>query len=222
MQGRHNMTNEPTTTDSTLLVAAKKGEARAFECLMSRYQARIFAVAFRITRNREDAQDIAQQSFHKAFVHLDTFQGKASFSSWLTRIAINEALMYLHRKRALTEISLEDMKSEPETFPMEIPDKGKGPAEIYEQKERKRILSRAINRLSLESRTAVLLRHEERSIEEAAEIVGVGSGTLKARLFRAREKLRVLLTPPPRVSVETNHGNVGLDSSPDLGCLLGD
>jgi RNA polymerase sigma-70 factor, ECF subfamily len=222
MQGRHDMTNEPMTADSTLLVAAKKGEGRAFECLMSRYQARIFAVAFRITRNREDAQDVVQQSFHKAFLHLDTFQGNASFSSWLTRIAINEALIYLRRKRALSENSLEGMKSDAETFPMEIPDKGQGPAEIFEQNERKRILSRAVGRLSLESRTALLLRLEERSIEEAAEIVGVGSATLKARLFRAREKLRVLLTPPPRVSVETNHGNVGLDSSPDLGRLLGD
>jgi RNA polymerase sigma-70 factor, ECF subfamily len=197
------MMNEPMTTDWTLLAAAKEGDGPAFECLMSRYQARVFAVAFRITRNREDAQDIVQQSFHKAFVHLDTFQGKASFSTWLTRIAINEALMCLRRKRALSEISLEDMKSEPETFPTEIPDKGKSPAEIYEQNERQRILSRAINRLSLESRTAVLLRLEERSIEEAAEILGVGSGTLKARLFRARERLRALLTPRRRVSAET-------------------
>ena len=212
------MTNEQMTTDSTLLVAAKEGDGPAFECLMSRYQKRIFAVAFRITRNREDAQDIVQQSFHKAFVHLDTFQGKSSFSSWLTRIAINEALMYLRKKRAQSEISLEHMKSDAESCPMEIPDKGKGPAEIYEQNERKRILCRAIRRLSLESRTAVLLRLEERSIEEAAEILGVGSGTLKARLFRAREKLRVLLTPRPRVP----GGSLGLASSPDLGCFLAD
>jgi RNA polymerase sigma-70 factor (ECF subfamily) len=164
---------------------------------MGRYQARIFAVAFRITRNREDAQDVVQQSFHKAFLHLDAFQGKSSFSSWLTRIAINEALMYLRKKRGLSEISLEDMKSETESCPMEIPDRRKTPAEIYEQSEAKQILFTAINRLSLESRTAVLLRLEERSIEEAAEVLGVVSGTLKARLFRAREKLRVLLTPRP-------------------------
>lgn len=189
------MTSSCWGSDSAQVAATKKGEGQAFESLMSRYQARIFAVAFRITRSREDAQDVVQQSFHKAFVHLDTFQGKASFSTWLTRIAINEALMYLRRKRALSEISLEDMKSESESFPTEIPDKAKGPAELYEQNEAKRILSRAINRLSLESRTALALRLEERSVEEVAEILGVGVRSLKARLFRARKKLRVLLVP---------------------------
>lgn len=131
---------------------------------------------------------------------------------------INEALMCLRRKRALSEISLEDMKSDAETFPTEIPDKGKGPAEIYEQNERKRVLSRAINRLSLEFRTAVRLRLEGRSVEEAAEILGVGSGTLKARSFRAREKLRVLLTPR-RLEFRRKPS---LDSSADLGRLLED
>jgi RNA polymerase sigma-70 factor (ECF subfamily) len=216
------MTNEPMIPDAILLAATKKGEGRAFESLMSRYQARIFAVAFRITRNREDAQDVVQQSFYKAFLHVDTFQGKSSFSSWLTRIAINEALMYLRKKRALSEISLEDMKSDTESCPTEIPDERKTPAEIYEQSEAKRILFRAINRLSLESRAAVLLRLEERSIEEAAEIVGVRSGTLKARLFRAREKLRALLTPRPRASAETKHVHRSLDSARDFGWVAGD
>jgi RNA polymerase sigma-70 factor (ECF subfamily) len=211
------MTNELMTADSTLLVEAKNGEGRAFEFLMSRYQARIFALAFRITRNREDAQDVVQQSFHKAFLHLDTFEGKSAFSTWLTRVAINEALLFLRKKRRRSEISLEDLTSETKSFPNEIPHPGKNPAEIYEQDEARRNLSKAVERLSVESRAAVLLRLEERSIEEAAEILGVGSGALKSRYLRAREKLRVLLTPRPRISVETKLGGVGWDSSTGLG-----
>jgi RNA polymerase sigma-70 factor, ECF subfamily len=152
-------------------------------------------MAYRITRNREDAQDVVQQSFHKAFMYLDTFQEKSSFSTWLTRIVINEGLMCLRRNRSRREISLDDVKSEPEELlPVEIPDRGKNPAEIYEQRENERILCEAMNKLSAEFRTVVCLRLEERTASETAEILGLGIGTLKARLFRARQKLRVMLT----------------------------
>src|SRR6202007_2178226 len=136
------MTSAPMTgvfreePDSTLDAATKKGESHAFEFLMKRHQAKTFSVAFRITRNREDAQDVVQQSFHKAFMHLDAFQGKWSFSTWLTRIVINEGLMCLRRTQSRREISLDDVKSEPEELsPAEIPDRGENPAEIYEQLE---------------------------------------------------------------------------------------
>jgi RNA polymerase sigma-70 factor (ECF subfamily) len=181
--------------DSTLVAATKNGESQAFEFLVKRYEARTFSVAFRITRNREDAQDVVQQSFHKAFVHLDSFQEKSSFSTWLTRIVINEGLMCLRRNRSRKEISLDDGKSEPEELsPVEILDRGKNPAEIYEQRENEHILCEAMNQLSAEFRTAVGLQLEERTVREAADILGLRMGTLKARLFRARQKLRVLLT----------------------------
>jgi len=195
------MTSNKTTAvlredpDSTLVAATKNGESQAFEFLVKRYEARTFSVAFRITRNREDAQDVVQQSFCKAFVHLDSFQEKSSFSTWLTRIVINEGLMCLRRNRSRKEISLDDGKSEPEElFPVEIVDHGKNPAEIYEQRENERILCEAMNQLSAEFRTAVRLQLEERTVRETAEILGLGIGTLKARLFRGRQKLRVLLT----------------------------
>jgi len=195
------MTSEATTSvfreesDSTLIAAIKNGESQAFEFLVKRHEAKTFSVAFRITRNREDAQDVVQQSFHKAFVHLDSFQEKSSFSTWLTRIVINEGLMCLRRNRSRREISLDDVKSESEElFPPEIPDQAKDPAEIYEQRENERVLCEALNQLSTEFRTVVCLRLEERTVRETAEILGLGIGTLKARLFRARQKLRVLLT----------------------------
>src|ERR1700746_1647748 len=184
--------------DSALVAATKHGESQAFEFLVKRYEARTFSVAFRITRNREDAQDVVQQSFCKAFVHLDSFQEKSSFSTWLTRIVINEGLMCLRKNRSRREIYLDDVKSEPEElFPAEIPDRGKNPAEIYEQRENERILCEAMDQLRAEFRTVVCLRLEERTVSETAEILGLGVGTLKARLFRARQKLRVLLTRSP-------------------------
>ena len=201
------MTNEPMASglrdesDSTLVTAIKNGESQAFEFLVKRHEAKTLSVAFRITRNREDAQDVVQQSFHKAFMHLDRFQEKSAFSTWLTRIVINEGLMCLRKNRSRREISLDDVKSEPQgLFPVEIPDRGKDPADIYEQRENERILGEAMNQLSAEFRTVVCLRLEERTVSETAEILGLGIGTLKARLFRARQKLRVLLTRSPEFS----------------------
>src|ERR1700739_3576974 len=121
------MTSEPITSalreepDSTLVAATKNGESQAFEFLVKRHEAKTLSIAFRITRNREDAQDVVQQSFHKAFMHLDRFQEKSSFSTWLTRIVINEGLMCLRRTRSRREISLDDVKSESEELFLPAP-----------------------------------------------------------------------------------------------------
>lgn len=99
-------------SDSALIAAAKNGEHRAFELLVKRYQGRIFSVASHITRNREDAQDVVQQSFQNAFLHLHAFEEKSPFLTWLTRIAINEALMCLRKNRRLRAVSLEEVNLE--------------------------------------------------------------------------------------------------------------
>jgi RNA polymerase sigma-70 factor (ECF subfamily) len=185
-------------SDSSLVAATKKGESRAFEFLVKRHESRIFAVAFKITRNREDAQDVVQQSFYKAYAHLDTFKGESSFSTWLTRIAMNEAFMCLRKNRTRNEVSLEHLQSGPEApFPMEIRDTGENPAAIYRQYEKQRILSQAMVHLSSELRATLFLRLEGRTIKETAEIMGVGIVTLKSRLFRARKKLRILFARGP-------------------------
>jgi RNA polymerase sigma-70 factor, ECF subfamily len=85
-------------SDEALVTATKRGDTQAFEALVLRHRQRVLAVAQRITNNREDAEDVAQESFHKAFLHLDAFQEKSRFSTWLTRIAMNEALMLLRRR----------------------------------------------------------------------------------------------------------------------------
>ncbi len=95
-------------TDEALVSAAKNGNQRAFEVLVERHRQRMLAFARRYTRVREDAEDVVQQTFQKAFIHLNKFQGKSSFSTWLTRIAINEALMLMRRSHALREIPVND------------------------------------------------------------------------------------------------------------------
>jgi len=96
--------------DASLVAAAKARDARAFELLVERNERKIFSTAQRITRNREDAEDVVQQSFQKAFINLQKFEGDSLFSTWLTRIAINEARMLLHRKRGSREVPIEESK----------------------------------------------------------------------------------------------------------------
>jgi RNA polymerase sigma-70 factor, ECF subfamily len=142
-EGRVRMKNEPMTgvfrdeSDSTLVAATKNGESQAFEFLVKRHEAKVLSRAFRITRNREDAQDVVQESFHKAFMHLDSFQAKSSFSTWFTRIVINEGLMCLRRNRARGEVSLDDVRPESEDLvPPEIPDRSATGRGAHEDEER--------------------------------------------------------------------------------------
>src|SRR5712664_4616281 len=142
--------------EAALVFAAKGGDGQAFEILIKRYQRRILAIARRFTRIREDAEDIVQQSLQKAFVHLHKFEGKSCFSTWLTRIAINEALMLLRRGRGLREVSLEDLGGNEETaLGLQMPDSRPGPESAFLQGERNRILYEAMDKLTSGIRTAI-------------------------------------------------------------------
>ena len=177
--------------EEKLVFAAQNGDGYAFEILIERYQRRILAVARRFTRIREDAEDIVQQSFQKAFVYLNRFEGKSRFSTWLTRIAINEALMFLRRGRGIREVSIDDLGGNEESaFGLEIPNSRADPEIIFLQGERSRILSAAMNRLTPEIRKAIELRElGELSTEEAARVMGLSTTAVKARVFPGRRKL---------------------------------
>jgi len=179
-----------------LVAAAKNGNRKAFEILVKRHQQRIFFVARRITRRREDAEDVVQQSFQKAFTHLGKFEGRSAFSTWLTRIAITEALMVLRRSRGLREVLIEDLKANEETTTaLDVPDSSPDPEAIYSQREQAEMLSSAMNELSPGLRKAIQLRElDERSSEETAQIMGISVGALKGRMFHGRRKLRDRLT----------------------------
>jgi RNA polymerase sigma-70 factor (ECF subfamily) len=182
--------------ERTLVVAAKNGDEQAFETLFKRYQRRTFAVVLRYTRVVEDAEDIVQQSFYKAFVHLCQFQGESSFSTWLTRIAINEALMFLRSIGAVRTMSIEESSEREEpSNALEIPDSSPDPETSCARQEEVQILSQALGNLRPQMRKAIQLRDlEELSTEEAARRMGLSAGALKARLFHARRKLREKLS----------------------------
>ncbi|MGB2665450.1 MAG: sigma-70 family RNA polymerase sigma factor [Candidatus Acidiferrum sp.] len=177
--------------DEELVAAAKKGDELAFESLAKRHQRRIFALAFRYTRVREDAEDIVQETFQKAFVHLQKFEGKSSFSTWLTRIAINEALMSLRRRRALYEVPADDSRGDHGITPgPDVADVSPDPEATYGQKEVARIVSAAIRHLRPGMRRAVELRElGELSTQETARRMGLSVAAIKGRLFHARKEL---------------------------------
>jgi RNA polymerase sigma-70 factor (ECF subfamily) len=181
--------------EATLVLAAKCGDGNAFEVLIRRYQRRTLAVVRRFTPIQEDAEDIVQQSFQKAFVYLHTFEGKSSFSTWLTRIAINEALMSLRRSRGHREVSIDDLSGNEETaLGLEMPDSRAGPENAFLQGERNRILSAAMNKLKPGIRTAIELRElGELSTEEAARVMGLSVAAVKGRVFHGRRKLHQVL-----------------------------
>ena len=187
--------SDPTAEDAALVIAAKSGDGQAFEILFGRHQRRILAVALRFTHVRADAEDIVQQSLQKAFVHLHKFEGKSSFSTWVTRIAINEVLMLLRKRRGLREVSIDDSSGNEETaVGLEIPDSGPSPESSYSQRERERILSAAINGLKPGVRIAIELRElGELSTRETARLMGLSVEAVKGRLFDGRRKLRKTL-----------------------------
>ena len=177
--------------EQMLVAAAKNGDEQAFETLFKRHRQKILRVVLRYAHVREDAEDIVQQSFQKAFVYLHKFEGKSSFSTWLTRIAINESLMLLRHGRALREVSVGDSEAEGNAASLEMPDSSPDPEASYLQRERAQILFETLGNLRPGMRKAIELRElAELSTEQTAEQMGLSVGAVKARIFHGRRKLR--------------------------------
>jgi len=178
--------------DEPLLVAAaKSGDIAAFETLVGRYEHKIFRLTQNITQNREDAEDAMQEAFLKAYEHLGEFQGNSRFYTWLVRIAVNQALMKL-RKRRPNQVSLdEEVDTGEDMVTRDVEDWGPSPEERYEQTELGQILSTVVGELEPGFRIVFQLRDiEELSTEETAEALGLSVPAVKSRLLRARLKLR--------------------------------
>jgi RNA polymerase sigma-70 factor, ECF subfamily len=199
-----------TAQDEALVLAARGGDGQAFETLVLRYRAKLFRVARRFARNAADAEDIVQQTFQKMFLHLHQFEGRSAFSTWLTRIARNEALLWIRRRSNAVEISLE--QSVPEdggTLSLDFPDAAPNPEDRYSQRELKEILLAAINELAPSLRKVVELRElVELSTEEIARVMDISVPAVKSRMFHARRKLQKALKRwmsrhrPPLISHE--------------------
>ena len=207
-----NAGSDDPVTDEELVAAAKSGDELAFETLIKRHQSRVFAIALRYLRVHEDAEDIVQQTFQKVFVYLKRFQGRSSFSTWLTRIAINESLMLLRRGRAVREVSIHETHDEE----VEIGDSSLDPEVRYLQREAGRILSSAMAQLTPGMRVAMELKElRELSSPETAREMGVSINAVKARVFHGRRKLREIIrrsagssrTPTPTILAITSSAN---------------
>jgi RNA polymerase sigma-70 factor (ECF subfamily) len=187
---------EPATAEMLLVERAKAGDAAAFGELISKYERRVYRMARQITQNDEDAEDVLQEACLKAFEHLDSFQGQSKFYTWLTRIAVNESLMKLRKRKSDRTVSLdENIETDEEPIVREIAVWDDNPELRYSQEEMRQILDKAIDGLKPIFRTVFILRDvEELSTEETAEVLGLSIAAVKSRLLRARLQLRERLT----------------------------
>jgi RNA polymerase sigma-70 factor (ECF subfamily) len=182
--------------EAVLIEQAKAGEQDAFATLLERYERKIFRLARNITQNDEDAEDVLQEAFLKAYTHLDDFKGDSRFYTWIVRIAVNESLMKLRKRKTSRTVSLdEELDTGEDTVVREVAVWDDTPETRFSQDELKGILDDAVAGLPPIFRNVFVLRDiEELSTEEAAQALGISVPAVKSRLLRARLQLREKLT----------------------------
>ena len=182
--------------DVALVAKARAGDVAAYDDLVRKYERQIFRIAQHITQNREDAEDVMQDAFVKAFEKLDQFQGNSKFYTWLVRIAVNESLMRLRKRRTGKMVSIdEDLKTEEGSVPRDFADWAPDPEQNYNRAELAEILRKTIQGLPPGFRVVFVLRDVDGlSTEETAETLGLSIPAVKSRLLRARLQLRERLS----------------------------
>jgi len=196
--------------DNKLVVAVRTDSSAAFEEIQKLYSHRLYRRIFSITRNHEDAEDALQDTFMRAFLAFNSFQGRSHLSTWLTRIAINSALMVIRRRRHIyLEVSLTPpAESGADAEEFDIRDSAPTPEETCELKQRFDRAFSAIERLDPKSRTAIgIWFTQDCSMKELAHTLDVPVSTVKARLHRARKKLAAYTDHKRRVPVSQQHGD---------------
>ena len=183
--------DETVRDEQRLIRLGLKGNQAALEALFARHSGALYQSALKLLGNPEDAEDALQEGMLSAFKNLRRFEGRSKFSSWLTRIVINAALMRLRSQRAHQTVSADQPLGEAElTLAEQLADPAPDPERLYAREELRQLLDRNLTELSPEMRTAVRLRDiEGLSTQEAAEALGVPENTLKSRLHRARLQL---------------------------------
>jgi RNA polymerase sigma-70 factor (ECF subfamily) len=186
----------PVDDELELVARAREGDTASFSTLLRRYEGKIFRLAMNITQNREDAEDVLQESFLKAYEHLDQFLGNSKFYTWIVRIAVNQALMKLRKRRSDRAVSLdEQIDTGEDTVVREIAAWDPDPEQRYSREELHTILSTVIDELAPIYRTVFTLRDVDGlSTEETAEALELSVPAVKSRLLRARLQLRDKLT----------------------------
>ncbi len=186
----------PQFDEAALVAQAKAGDTAAFSQLVSHYERRVYRLAKNITRHDEDAEDVLQDAFLKAYEHLDRFQGNSKFYTWVVRIAVNEALMKLRKRNRSRTVPLDEPVDVGEdTVTREIAVWDDDPEKRFSQTEMREILDEAIDSLKEDFRTVFVLRDiEELSTQETADALDISVPAVKSRLLRARLALREKLT----------------------------
>jgi RNA polymerase sigma-70 factor, ECF subfamily len=195
--------------DAPDVARAQAGDLGAFEALVQRHGRRVYRALLGITGNESDAEDGMQNTFLKAYQHIGEFHGKSKFSSWLTRIAMNEGLEILRRRRGKVQRSLEEWDAEDEeTFrPRSVRPWEEDPERRYSQDEVRRIVEKEVMKLPAKYRVVVMLRDlEQLDTREAAAALGLNVATLKTRLLRGRLMLREALAPHFRRKTRPDRG----------------
>ena len=182
-------------SDDQLLAAAKSDDERAFEELCARHVGSIRMKVYSIVRNPEDTEDVVQDSLLRAYRHLHKFRESCNFSTWITRIAINTALMLLRKRKSRREVSLDQAGETDQTWSIwDIPDPSPSTERKYARQEMLEFMLRAVNRLPPVYRSVLDQYHaQEKSLGEAADMLGITVASAKTRLFRARRTLRSIL-----------------------------
>jgi len=179
-------------SEERLLQEARRGRADAFEALCATLTPRLFKIAVRITQNREDAEDAVQDSLMRAFMHIKTFHGNSTFSTWLTRIVMNSALMIRRKNRNARQVSADDLGREGQpALHLQIPDLAPNPEQSYVERERTTILRHAIGKLRPRIRAVVeIAQLQELPLRETARVLDISVAAAKGRFFHARAALR--------------------------------
>jgi RNA polymerase sigma-70 factor, ECF subfamily len=182
--------------DVALVERVRAGDISAYDELVRKYERQVFRISLRITQNREDAEDVTQDTFVKGFEKLEQFQGNSKFYTWLVRIAVNESLMRLRKRRTGRMVSIdEDVETDEGSVPRDLADWAPDPEQNYSQAELHTILEKTIKGLPPGFRVVFELRDVQGlSTEETAEALGLSIPAVKSRLLRARLQLRERLT----------------------------
>ena len=178
-------------SDEQLLSQATSGDQQAFAELCLRYRGMLMNRIYRIVRHQEDAEDVLQETYLKAYQHLQTFRGACSFSTWLVAIGTNMSLMLLRRRKILGKYSSDAVTEDGDTLVMEWRDTAPDPEQRCMMSQTRQKLKHALTRLSPQVRTLLEMyyKHELR-LKDAAQILGISEATTKSKLLRARRTLR--------------------------------
>ena len=196
--------NYSTAKDEELVKAAQKGDMAAFEELVARHRDKIFARAFSMMRNEDDATDLSQEAWVKGWQRLVQFQGDSSFATWMTRIVINLCLDQLRKQKRIRSESIDEMNEETGGVERQMPVINPNPTEGLERHELRQRIDKALGQLSHEHRTVLVLHEfEELEYKLIAKKMGCSIGTVMSRLFYARRKMAALLAGLKREELKT-------------------